>query len=432
MIDSILTSTDNLFGDPVEKAERAISMIEKHEATVGAFVAYDAQSARARARSVVGPLAGLTLGVKDIIDTCGFPTEYGSAIYANHRPPADAPCVTLLEVAGAVVMGKTVTTEFAFFRPGKTRNPHNLAHTPGGSSSGSAAAVACGMVDVALGSQTAASLTRPASYCGVVGFKPTFGRYNTFGVKALAPSFDCLGVLGACVETVAAVNAVLSGPVPQSSKLEPQAPCRIGVCRTPWWSSGDSGMWRAFDAAAATLGAEVHFENVALDDFADMADLHATIMSYEAAQSLAWEYRYRENDLSPQITGLIEKGKRVEFEAYRKAQVAAESARHRICTVFDRYDLLLAPAAPGEAPLGLEATGDPIFSRMWTLLHLPSITLPSAVGPQGLPIGIQLLARAETDTALLEYAAWAQNLLPTRPIPTPLRCVPCARTSSPC
>lgn len=420
MIQSSHTSSaGSPFGDPIKKTELAISMIERYESTVGAFTTYDAQSARERARSVSGPLIGLTVGVKDIIDTRNFPTEYGSAIYANHRPPADAPCVALLEAAGAVVMGKTVTTEFAFFRPGKTRNPHNPAHTPGGSSSGSAAAVACGMVDVALGSQTAASLTRPASYCGVVGFKPTFGRYNIFGVKALAPSFDCLGVLGARVEMVAAVDAALSGPVPQSTPLAPKAPHRIGICRTPWWNSGDSGMWRALDTAAATLGAEVQAEQVALEDFAETADLHATIMSYEAAQSLAWEYQHRRNDLSRQIIGLIEQGRRVELDAYRNAHILAANARRYICDVFDRYDLLLAPAAPGEAPFGLETTGDPIFSRMWTLLHLPSIALPGMIGPHGLPIGIQLLARVGGDMALLGYAAWAQNLLSARPVPPP-------------
>lgn len=178
-------------------------------------------------------------------------------------------------------------------------------------------------------------------------------------------------------------------------------------------------MWQAFDAAASVLGKEVCTEEVALGDFADMADLHITIMSYEAAQSLAWEYQHHRNELSAQIVGLIEMGRRVEPDAYRRACSMAVDLRRRIRTVFDRYDVLLAPAAPGEAPLGLEVTGDPIFSRMWTLLHVPSITLPGMVGPKGLPVGIQLLARADADLALLEYAAWAQNLLPTRLMPHP-------------
>ena len=401
--------------DPAEGIRTSLAAIDAFEPAVGAFVAYDAAPDAARAAS--GPLSGLTLGVKDIIETRDFGTEYGSPIYAGHRSRGDAACVALLQAAGAVVVGKTVTTEFAFFRPGKTRNPHNLAHTPGGSSSGSAAAVACGMVDIALGSQTAASLTRPASYCGVVGFKPTYGGYNLAGVKAFAPSFDTLGVLGARVDTVAAAHAVLSGPIPSAATFSPKKPRKIGICRTPWWGSGSADMQHAFEAAVARLGAATTVESVALDDFADTAELHRTIMSYEAAQSLAWEYAQHRDSLSAHIVDLIEAGRRVDRATYTEALAAAADARRRIGIVLDRYDALLAPAAPGEAPHGIAATGDPIFSRMWTLLHLPTVTLPGMLGAQGLPIGVQLLAHAGSDQSLLEYALWAEQQLPHRPIP---------------
>ena len=399
---------------PESPVERALRTIERLDGQVGAFVTGDPERARMRGRIATGPLTGLTLGVKDIIDTADAPTSYGSPIYAGYQPLADAACVALLEAAGAVSVGKTVTTEFAFFRPGTTRNPHDLTRTPGGSSSGSAAAVACGMVDLALGSQTAASLTRPASYCGVVGFKPSFGRYALAGVKGLAPSFDTLGTIAADVATVIAADGVLAGPAPTPRRISAAAPPRVGVCRTPWWERGEAGMQAALMQAASLFAAHTTVEDVELGAFADGADLHILIMGYEAAQSLAWEYHRHKEMLSPEISRLIEAGRGITEAEYRTAVARAEEARRRAVDLFERYDVLLAPAAPGEAPAGHGGTGDPVFSRLWTLLRLPTVTLPGLVGEAGLPVGVQLLGSLGGDLPLLTYALWAERLLPPR------------------
>ncbi|MGE4481929.1 amidase [Acidocella sp.] len=390
----------------------ALDAIQALEPQIGAFCAFDA----GRATGLMprqGPLSGVTLGVKDIIDTKDFPTSYGSSIYAGWRPCADAACVTLLERAGAVSLGKTVTTEFAFFRPGKTRNPHDLRRTPGGSSSGSAAAVSCGMVSLGLASQTAASLTRPASYCGIAGLKPSFGSYGLAGIKGLAPSFDTLGTLAVDVATLAAAHNALGGGVARAATR----PARIGFCRTPWWHQGDAGMHQALEQAATLLGAQTQLEELALDEFTEGEALHKLIMSYEAAQALAFEFDHHEAQLSPQIAGLIKAGMAIPREDYLTARGQAARLRRRANALFDKYDILLAPAAPGEAPLGLEGTGDPVFSRLWTLLRLPSLTLPGLQGPGGLPIGVQLLGARGADEQLLGFGSWAETLLPARPIP---------------
>jgi len=401
-----------------DPAEAAIARIGACEARLHAFTAYD--PVRIRTENVAlptGPLTGLTVGVKDIIDTRDYPTAHGSSIYRRNHPVQDAACVSLLRQAGALCVGKTVTTEFAFFQAGPTVNPHDPARTPGGSSSGSAAAVAAGMIDIGLASQTAASLTRPASYCGIAGFKPSYGRYAAAGVKGLAPSWDTLGTLAPNVATLARADAVLKGPMPQDSRLIARAPGRIGVCRTPWWPEAEAGTRAALDEAARLLGAGAPVESVDLGDFAAAADLHVTIMSYEAAQALAFEYMNHRNDLSPQIEQLIEAGRGIDYETYRTALDAAQALRTRIADVFGRFDVLLAPAAPGEAPLREQGTGSPIFSRLWTLLRLPTVTLPGLVGPQGLPVGVQLLGAYGGDEPLLDHAAWAEALLPARPRP---------------
>ncbi|MFW7268051.1 amidase [Gluconacetobacter sp. Hr-1-5] len=399
-------------------AEKAIAAIEALDHAIGAFIRFD--PARIRydaARLVSGPLNGLTVGVKDIIDTVQYPTSYGSPIYDRNVPAADAACVTLLEAAGAVNAGKTVTTEFAFFYPGKTRNPFDLARTPGGSSSGSAAAVAAGMVDFALASQTAASLTRPASYCGIVGFKPSYGRYNASGVKWLAPSFDTLGVLAKDVATTARVDAVLQGPVPVSPALSPAIPETIGVCRTPWWNEVEAEAQAIFDQSVALFAQHCTMVEVDLSDFAIAAELHIAIMSYEVAQSLASEYHSHGTQLSPQIRQLIENGRAITPAAYHRALNDAQKLRRKIEAIFDIHDVLLAPAAPGEAPLASTGTGSPIFSRLWTLLRLPTITMPGLTGTSTMPIGVQLLARIGQDLELLNIAAWAETVLPARPVP---------------
>lgn len=392
--------------------------IAAHEPKIRAFAAYDAALVQDTATGDSGlPLSGLAIGVKDIIDALPYPTSSGSPLYSGRIPAKDAAAVAQLRAAGGVVMGKTVTTEFAFFTPGPTRNPHDPDRTPGGSSSGSAAAVAAGFIDAGLGSQTAASITRPASYCGVVGFKPSFGCYSLAGVGGLAPSFDTLGLLARDVTTAAAVHAVLAGPVPSAAVARPVPPVRIGLCRTPWWPKAEQATQEAMTGAAQAFSAVVAVDEIDLSAFADGARLHAEIMAFEAAQTLATELQTQPDGLSPVLMSMLQAGMKTDRGDHCRNLRQASDLRDRIAGLFDRYDLLLAPAAPGEAPQGLGATGDPVFSRLWSLLHLPTITLPGFTGPAGMPVGIQVLAAINEDEKLLGHALWAEQLLPARPLP---------------
>lgn len=401
-----------------EQAVRLLARIERHEPQIQAFSSYDPARLRQDAQTVSdGVLSGLGVGVKDIIDTVHYPTMYGSPIYSGHHTVNDAACVAQLKAAGALCLGKTVTTEFAFFQAGPTVNPHDFSRTPGGSSSGSAAAVAAGMIDIGLASQTAASLTRPASYCGVVGFKPSYGRYAAAGIKGLAPSFDTLGTITIDVATAALADSVLKGPLPASVSLKPTTPVRIGICQTPWWDQAEPSTRTALHNAATLLQKHVSVEEVDLSAFVTAADLHVTIMSYEACQALAWEYAERKSLLSPQITKLLDAGRDITYDVYRAALVDAEKLRASIVEIFKQYDVLLAPAAPGEAPRLEDGTGSPIFSRLWTLLRLPTVTLPGFVGLNGLPVGLQLLGAFGADEALLNFAAWVETVFPFRPVP---------------
>jgi Asp-tRNA(Asn)/Glu-tRNA(Gln) amidotransferase A subunit family amidase len=397
--------------------ERCLARIDALEPELRAFVALDAEAALAAAaeldaRADTLPLAGLALGVKDIVDATPYATACGSPIHAGTRPARDAAAVAQLRAAGAVVMGKTVTTEFAVFSPGPTRNPHGAERTPGGSSSGSAAAAAAGFIDVGLGSQTAASITRPASFCGVVGFKPSYGSYSLAGVKGLAPSFDTLGALSRDVASMAAVHAVLANPLPVAPIAEAMPPRRVGICRTPWWDKAEQATRDAIAGATAAFAAETEVEDVDMQAFEDAATLHASIMAFEAAQTLAYELGKQPERLSPVLRGILESGTRIGREEHVRHLRQAEELRERARDLTERYDALLAPAAVGEAPLGLGATGDPIFSRGWTLLRLPAITLPGFVGPNAMPVGVQLISRLHDDERLLAHALWAERLLP--------------------
>ncbi|MBO1325111.1 amidase [Acetobacter sp. TBRC 12305] len=404
--------------DRLRHAAALIQRIETSEPVLRAFTAYDPVRIRAEALGAPqGPLSGLSVGVKDIIDTADYATGHGSPIYDGWHPRSDASCVTLLRAAGAVCVGKTVTTEFAFFRAGATVNPYDHARTPGGSSSGSATAVAAGMIDIGLASQTAASLTRPASYCGIVGFKPSYGRYASAGIKSLAPSFDTLGTMTRDVATAALADGVLKGPVAAPTPLVAQAPKRIGLCRTPHWAEAGPATQAALEQAAGLFGAQVEVAEIDLSAFADAADLHITIMSYEAVQALAWEYTHRRDMLSPQISALLEAGRGISYATYRTALARAQDLRARMAELTPPGTVLLAPAAPDVAPLLSEGTGSPLFSRLWTLLRLPTITLPGLVSATGLPVGVQLLGPFGEDEALLAHAAWAETVLPARPVP---------------
>ncbi len=398
-----------------------MARIAEHEPRVRAFAQYDEPRLNAwleqKDTSTGAPLDGLALGVKDIIDALPFPTSSGTGLRAGTIPARDAAAVAQLRKAGAVVMGKTVTTEFAFFSPGPTRNPHDPARTPGGSSSGSAAAVAAGFIDAGLGSQTAASITRPASYCGVVGFKPSYGSYSLAGVGGLAPSFDTLGVICRDVATVAAVHAVLAGPAPAAPVAESRVPTRIGLCRTPWWHQAQPATQQAMAQAQTVLSAETVVEEVDLSAFDEAARLHSEIMAFEAGQTLADELATHPEGLSPVLNAMLIAGMRIDRAHHRDNLRKSAALRARIADLFGAYDILLAPAAPGEAPVGLAATGDPIFSRIWSLLHLPTITLPGFTGPAGMPVGLQLLAGLNEDETLLAHAHWVEQRLPKAPRP---------------
>ncbi|WP_432286222.1 amidase [Aminobacter sp. BA135] len=406
--------------------ERCLARIEAGERELKAFEAHDTALVRAEldvldSRTGSLPLAGLALGVKDIIDATPYATGRGSPIHKSRMPTFDAAAVAQLRAAGAVVMGKTVTTEFAFFSPGPTGNPHDLAHTPGGSSSGSAAAVAAGFIDAGLGSQTAASITRPASFCGVVGFKPSYGSYSLAGVGGLSPSFDTLGALTRNVGTLAAVHAVLANAGRAQPVTAAVAPRRIGICRTPWWGRAEKGTVDALAGAQRALGSDVETVDIDLQAFEQAADLHGAIMAFEAAQTLAGERATMPGKFSPVLLKLLETGADISRAQHVGNLHRAAEMRRRFEEVADACDLILAPAAVGEAPPGLAATGDPIFSRLWTLLLLPTITLPGFVGPSGLPVGVQLIARLHDDERLLAHALWAERLLPARPEPRVLR-----------
>ena len=393
-----------------------LERISAREASVGAWEYLDPEAALAQARvrdrsPVQGPLHGVPVGIKDLIDTADMPTCYGSPIYARHQPAWDAASVALLRAAGAVILGKTVTTEFAMFTPGKTANPHNLAHTPGGSSSGSAAAVADMMVPLALGTQTAGSIIRPASFCGVVGYKPTHGQFPVAGIKALSQTLDTLGGFARSVADVALLRAVLLGGAAQLSELE--RPPRLGLCHTPQWPLATPASRDALERAGQqlkTAGAEVR-ELVLPPVFESLAAAQETIQIFEGARCCAYELTAHREQLSARLLELLAPAEGLTYASYAAALALADTCRRQLEAIFADYDVLLVPSAPGEAPEGLQATGDPIFNRMWTLLHTPAVTLPGHRGARGLPVGVQVVGPLGMDDRLLAIAAWMHSRL---------------------
>jgi amidase len=379
-----------------------LARIEEREPVVQAWEALDVDGALREARRIdrlreKPPLCGLPVGVKDLIDTRDLPTGYGSPIYRGHRPAADAECVRRLREAGAIVLGKTVTTEFAVYSPGRTRNPRDPSRTPGGSSSGSAAAVADGMVPVALGSQTAASVVRPASFCGVIGLKPTHGLIPLAGVLSLAPSLDTLGFFVQKIEDAAPLLEVLSDRPPL--KIDAGRP-RLGFVRTEAWPKAARGTRRAVEEAAARLGAK---EIELGATFTGLVDAQIAIMGAEANESLRGEPQAQ---LSPRLRQFLEEGASVPPERLRAARAQAERARGEIDGILRRVDALVTPATVDEAPAGLGSTGDPLFSRIWTLLGTPCLSLPVLEGPGRLPLGLQVVGPRGDEGRLLGAAAW--------------------------
>ncbi len=382
-----------------------------------AFLDPDLALAQARAADRAGRpglLAGLPVGVKDVIDTADMPTEHSSPIYRGNRPFADAACVALIRNAGGVILGKTVTTEFANRFPGATVNPHNPAHTPGGSSSGSAAGVADFQVPVGLGTQTGGSTIRPAAFCGIVGYKPSFGEFSRSGVKLQCHNLDTVGLICRSVDDIALMRAVLTDSPPRPIDRGAGAPPRIGLCRTPCWDAADAatqGLIERTAARLATAGARVSDMSFA-PQFADIGDHHRVIFNYEAARNYAYEYETHFERISAVLRNtVLTPGRELPLAAYIAALEAAEAFRRHLDDMLDDCDLLLTPSAAGEAPEGFATTGDPRFNSIWTLGWVPCVTLPAGRGPHGLPLGIQLVGRRFADEALLDGAAWVEARL---------------------
>ncbi|MFB5147984.1 amidase [Burkholderia orbicola] len=394
----------------------AFEHIAAIDADVQAWVTLDVDGAVRAARSLdarkaaghdVGCLAGVPFGAKDTFDTERIATSYGSAIYQGNVPRVDAQPVAALRAAHAILLGKTVTTEFAYFAPGPTANPWNLSHTPGGSSSGSAAAVASGMVPLAFGSQTAGSLIRPASYCGVFALKPTHGTFALKGVKRFAPSLDTLGWIARSADDLELTRAALAGVPYHPLEMPSPAAIRIGICPTWEWSLVDDGgraVWHTALKGLSAAGVSLEPTDVPASLRA-LCDAHKTIMAYEAAISLAEEWRAHGPLLSPQLRSLLDTGARTSVEQVVAASNLADAGRAWVRDALRSVDVLLTPAAPGEAPAGLSATGDPVHSRIWTLLGLPTVNVPGLFGPHGLPVGIQLVGGYGGERRLLSVAA---------------------------
>jgi len=352
-------------------------------------------------------LHGVPFGIKDIIDTESLPTEYGSPIYRGHRPRADAACVALLRQSGCLILGKTVTTEFANNHPSPARNPHDPAHTPGGSSSGSAAAVADCMVPLALGTQTGGSVIRPAAYCGAFAVKPSFGSINRQGTKFVAESLDTIGIFSRAPEDLALALEVLSGrPSPDFASFTGRP--RIGLCRTPRWQDADALTQANLEHAAKRLskaGATVtDFELPPGGD--QLFDRHQVIMGFESARALAWEYMTFPDQISRSLKPRLDEGWQVTRADYDAVRETARQCRRALADTMREVDFLLTPSAPGEAPRSHESTGDPVFNRAWTLLGVPCVTVPHGKGAHGLPLAIQLIGPFDGDAMLLGWAHW--------------------------
>jgi Asp-tRNA(Asn)/Glu-tRNA(Gln) amidotransferase A subunit family amidase len=366
----------------------------------------------------LGLLHGVPVGIKDIIDTADMPTENGSVLHAGRTPSRDADAVSRLRGAGALIMGKTVTTEFATRQPGKTRNPHDPAHTPGGSSSGSAAAVAAGMVPVALGSQTGGSVIRPASYCGVYGLKPTHGLISRGGMFQLSRSLDHVGVFARSIPDLALLLEVLVGhgerdpdtrpravsPYRAMAAAEPPITPRLGFVKTPRWGEMDRDAREAFGELAEALGDTTEEVELLADE---APEWHRITMDVEIALNLDPEWQRGRDRISASLRGRIESGRAARAYDYLRARAAVPRLGAALTELFEqRYDALVTPATFGTAPKGLESTGDPAFCSTWTLLGVPTLTLPLMRGENGLPLGVQLVGPRDGDGRLLRTGRW--------------------------
>jgi Asp-tRNA(Asn)/Glu-tRNA(Gln) amidotransferase A subunit family amidase len=415
-----------------ELVRECLDRIGEREPTVRAWEFLDPELALTQARRCddaaepVGPLHGVPVGIKDQFDTADMPTGYGSPIYEGHRPRADAESVARLRAAGAVILGKTKCTEFALYHPTDTTNPLDPSRTPGGSSSGSAAAVADHMIPVATGTQTVGSIIRPASYCGVFGYKPTFGSISRAGILPLCASLDHVGLFARTVEDLELSAKAITGTHPRHPSIRTPQPTdfdlrdpdqlrrpRIAFVRTSQWPELDETTQDQLEKAAARLddgGADV--DEVSLPvRFGGLVEAQETILGVELARALSYEFENHPNRLSDLLYGVIEQGRSVGMDEYLKAQKLAAECRWESGGLFQDHDVLLAPSVRGEAPEGLGSTGDPLFLRMWTLLGLPCVSLPGIRGPNGLPLGAQIIGPMYGDGLALSVTGWASRRL---------------------
>lgn len=389
------------------------------EAQVNAFTCLALEGARATATACDlgprrGPLHGVPIAVKDVFDTADLPTTYGSSIWQGYRPRADAAAVALARAAGAVILGKTVTTEFASYTPGRTANPHDLARTPGGSSSGSAAAVAAGMVTAAFGTQTAGSIIRPAAYCGVVGYKPSFGVISRAGMKPLAESFDTAGTLACTVADAALLAGVAAGRADLAAPVAPHAWPVIGLFRTDWWDEAEPAQQAAIEAVAAALrSAGARVVELPAPGIPWVNARHSEAMAWEAARAFAWERNAHPDLLSAKLADILARGAAMTQRQCEAVWADLSRARKALAAPFERCDIVLTPPAPGQAPLGLTATGAPTFNRIWSLLGGPCVTVPCGRSPDGMPLGAQLAAAPGRDMALLGTAIRVEGVVST-------------------
>ena len=394
---------------PATLMEACLDRIASREHTVRAMAYLDPASALAAAQKPgAGLLQGIPLGVKDVLDTHDMPSQYGSPIWEGHQPRADAAAVAWARAEGGVVVGKTVTTEFATRKAGPTTNPHDAARTPGGSSSGSAAGVAAGFFPVAFGTQTAGSIIRPAAFCGVVGYKPSFGLISRVGMKVMASGLDTVGVLARSVADCALLARAVTGrDLGNPADRTGRAP-RIGLCRSPAWDSAAPETAALLHAAADRLAragaavAEAELPPV----FARALALHQVIMNAESARAMGWELTRRRELISAELQERLDWGLAQPSALLDQANEAFVVARGAFDAVMEGFDCLLTPSAPGEAPHGLSWTGDPAFNSLWTGLHVPCVTVPSGTGPNGMPLGLQVVARFGDDAGALRWAEW--------------------------
>ncbi|MEQ1717420.1 MAG: amidase [Hyphomicrobium sp.] len=382
--------------------------------------ARDADAERARAGGKVQPLAGLPVGIKDLIDTAEYPTGYGSEVFKGHYPSADAIVVGELKRAGAIIMGKTVTTEFAFFGPGKTRNPRNTDHTPGGSSSGSAAAVADFQVPLALGTQTAGSVIRPASFCGTIGFKPTFGYISRTGIMAQSPPLDTVGGYARSVEDIALLIDCISAYDPRDGDMTStpkpslqtalgaklDRPPRFAFIKTPSWPNADDSAKRVFEAYAGSFGAKAEVVETALPaDFDAALRLQQIVQFADIARNFGPIADKNPDKISAKLKATIAEGRGFSPSDIAAARAERDPLYDALRPILVNYDAILTPAAPGAAPGGLASTGNPMFNALWTYLGMPCISLP-LLEVDGLPLGVQLVAARGDDAGLLRVAKW--------------------------